>query len=83
MARTTNEVLGTREGFMGRLRGNRDDSPLANASIAKYMQSKGLPRVGDTLRDVIVAALDGTTRLPLSSLLKPGRPLVLNFGSCS
>ena len=83
MPSTTDKVLGTHDEFMSRMQDNAEEAPLAAASIAKYIQRDGLPQVGDAFRDAIVMSLDGTTQLQLSSLMKPGRPLVLNFGSCS
>jgi hypothetical protein len=51
--------------------------------MQKYMPSSdGLPTVGSAFRDAAVVTLDGEP-LALSSLAAPGRPLLLNFGSCS
>ena len=50
--------------------------------MKKYIQSDGLPTVGSAFRDVDVVTLDGKP-VALSSLVTRGRPLLLNFGSCS
>ena len=55
---------------------------LAAASVAKYMQRDIDLAVGSPFRDAPLASIDGDPLL-LSTLAQPGRPLLLNFGSCS
>eukprot|EP00746_Dinoflagellata_sp_MGD_P078320 gnl/MRDRNA2_/MRDRNA2_31331_c0_seq1.p1 gnl/MRDRNA2_/MRDRNA2_31331_c0~~gnl/MRDRNA2_/MRDRNA2_31331_c0_seq1.p1 ORF type:complete len:232 (+),score=31.94 gnl/MRDRNA2_/MRDRNA2_31331_c0_seq1:92-787(+) len=54
-------------------------------SIEKYVQNGGLPKVGDPIRDFKVRPLRITESndTKLSDLISVGRPMVLNFGSCS
>ena len=64
-------------------RGDPVEAALAQVAMQKYMPSSdGLPTVGSAFRDAAVVTLDGEP-LALSSLAAPGRPLLLNFGSCS
>ena len=49
------------------------------ASEAKY----GVPKVGDDFFDVDLVTLDGKATKKLSEFMKPGRHLVLSFGSCT
>jgi hypothetical protein len=47
-----------------------------------WMQARsGLLRVGDTAPDFVLAKLDKSDRVQLSSLTATGRPVVLIFGS--
>lgn len=81
---TTDEVLGTHDEFMDRMSSNPTEQKLAGTSIQKYMQdfaSHGMHR-GAPFRDASVVTLGGEP-LQLATLQQPGRPLLLNFGSCS
>lgn len=60
----------------------RRQGELMAVSGKKYMQRDGLPRIGGPMRDATVMSLDGQA-VRLSALARNGRPLVLNFGSCS
>ena len=80
---TTDKVLGTRDEFFQRMQSEPEEAALSQVSIKKYMQQpEGLPEVGSAFRDADVVGLDGTPTT-LSAMARPGRPLLLNFGSCS
>ena len=79
----TDNVLGTLDEFMGRMRNNPKEKTLAQASMKKYVQVKPPIAVGDDAPNVSFVTLDGKKEYNLYDLLQPGRPMVLNFGSCS
>jgi hypothetical protein len=80
-----NESLGTMEEFFARVKakaeaGDTKEFEDSQMVMKKYIQREGLPVAGDEMRDTNLAHLDGT-EFKLSEKVKPGRPLVLNFGS--
>lgn len=81
---TTDQVLGSSDDFMASLKKDPVQGKLMQAAVTKYMQrdTSKLPTVGGPFREGRVVTLGGE-ELALSSLCKSGRPLVLNFGSCS
>ena len=80
----SDRVLGTREAFFKRVMGGQGsaEQQLMKQSVAKYMQRTGLPEVGAAQQEITFTTLDGASG-KLSDRTRPGRPLVLNFGSCS
>lgn len=85
MKSTSERVLGTREVFMKKLQENPAEMKVAMKSIEKYQQKDGLPKVGDPMRDFLVRPLASvqSNEVKLADLISIGRPIVLNFGSCS
>ena len=79
----TDNVLGTRDEFMGRMQNDPKERTLAQATIKKYVQAKPPIAVGDDAPNVSFVSLDGKKEYKLYDLLQSGRPMVLNFGSCS
>jgi hypothetical protein len=88
-AAISNNVLGTREDFYRRIKqkvdsGDDTEQKLMATSIQKYMQRDTKVVEGGPMKDCTVAkiGMSGTT-FTLSEGMRPNRPLVLNFGSCS
>ena len=68
---------------MGRMQNDPKERTLAQATIKKYVQAKPPIAVGDDAPNVSFVSLDGKKEYKLYDLLQSGRPMVLNFGSCS
>ena len=94
MSAITDETVGTLVEFMERMQAAEGDDgdamddkigsiAAAKHSMSKYVKTSGLPLVGEPFRDCSFVSLDGKRTVSLAALARPGRPLVMNFGSCS
>ena len=85
----SDEVLGTKDEFFQRVQskvqsGDSTEQKLMMTSVKKYMQRDVSLGVGDPMVDFTVARIgEAGTTFNLSDAITPGRPLVLNYGSCS
>ena len=50
---------------------------------SRFVQNSCVVAQGGAMADVSVLELASARVVPLRSLVRPGRPLVLNFGSCT